>query len=113
MDTVLPSTSPSRARTAPIARVSATDVDGGTLIERVANAWRVHRVLETPTGHERSVIDLACLSGLSQAEEQIAVGLPDGADLDEPTGLHIATCPGCAAEQTPPRQVRSLRGLAR
>ena len=77
------------------------------------NAWRVHRALETLPEHERSVIDLAYFSGLSRTEEEIAVGLPTGADLDEPTGQHIATCPACAAEQDSLRQVRSLRGLAR
>jgi hypothetical protein len=70
-------------------------------------------VLETLTEHERSVIDLAYFSGLSQTEAEIAVGLTTGADLDEPTGQHIATCPACAAEQASLRQVRSLRGLAR
>lgn len=77
------------------------------------NTWRVHRMLETLTEHERSVIDLAYFSGLSQTEEEVAVGLPTGADLDEPTGRHIATCPACAAEQASLPQVRSLRGLAR
>ena len=32
------------------------------------NAWRVHRALETLPGSERSVIDLAYFSGLSQSE---------------------------------------------
>ena len=34
--------------------------------------------------------------------------LPTGADLEEPTGLQIAKCPVCAAEQASLRQVRSL-----
>jgi hypothetical protein len=38
----------------------------------------------------------------------VAVGLLNGADLGEPTGLQIATCPVCAAEQASLRQVRSL-----
>jgi hypothetical protein len=48
-----------------------------------------------------------------EVQEEIAVGLLTGADLDEPTGQHIATGPARAAEQAPLRQVRSLRGLAR
>jgi hypothetical protein len=48
-----------------------------------------------------------------EAPEEIAVGLLTGADLDEPTGQHIATSPACAAEQASLRHVRSLRGLAR
>jgi hypothetical protein len=76
------------------------------------NASRVHRVLETLTERERSVIDLTYFSGRSQTEEEIAVGLPTGSDLDEPTGQHIATCLACGAEQASLRHVRSLQGLA-
>jgi hypothetical protein len=43
-----------------------------------------------------------------EVQEEIAVGLLTRADLEEPTGLQIATCPVCAAEQASLRQVRSL-----
>jgi hypothetical protein len=48
-----------------------------------------------------------------EVQEEIAVGLLTGADLDEPTGQYSATCPASAAEQASLRQVLSLRGLAR
>ena len=76
-------------------------------------AWRVHRALETLPVHERSVIDLAYFSGLSQTEEAIAVGLLTGADLDEPAGQQLATCSAGAAEQASLEKVRSLGGPAR
>jgi hypothetical protein len=41
------------------------------------------------------------------------VGLPTDADLDEPTGQHIATCRAYAAEQDSLRRVRLHRGLAK
>jgi hypothetical protein len=43
-----------------------------------------------------------------EVQEEIAVGLLTRADLEEPTGLQIATCPVCAAEQASLRQVCSL-----
>lgn len=117
MVTVLPLTLPSRALTAAIAHVSAIDVDDGTLIERVAAHERV-AFEELYRRFARTVLGLALRRigdrGRSEdTEEEIAVGLPTGADLDEPTGQHIATCPACAAEQASLPQVRSLRGLAR
>jgi hypothetical protein len=48
-----------------------------------------------------------------EVREEMAVGLLTGADVGESTGLPIATCPACAAEQASLRPVRSLRGLAR
>jgi RNA polymerase sigma-70 factor (ECF subfamily) len=42
------------------------------------NAWRVHRALETLPEHERSVIDLAYFSGLSQSEVADFLQLPLG-----------------------------------
>jgi anti-sigma factor RsiW len=48
-----------------------------------------------------------------EVQEEIAVGLLTGADRDEPTDQHIATCPACAAEEASLRQVRSLRGSPR
>jgi RNA polymerase sigma-70 factor (ECF subfamily) len=42
------------------------------------NAWRVHRALETLPEHERSVIDLAYFSGLSQSEVAGFLQLPLG-----------------------------------
>jgi len=42
------------------------------------NAWRVHRALESLPGPERSVIDLAYFSGLSQAEVAEFLQIPLG-----------------------------------
>ena len=42
------------------------------------NAWRVHRALESLPGPERSVIDLAYFSGLSQAEVAAFLQIPLG-----------------------------------
>jgi RNA polymerase sigma-70 factor (ECF subfamily) len=42
------------------------------------NAWRVHRALETLPEHERSVIDLAYFSGLSQSEVADFLQIPLG-----------------------------------
>ena len=42
------------------------------------NAWRVHRALETLPEHERTVIDLAYFSGLSQSEIAGFLQLPLG-----------------------------------
>jgi RNA polymerase sigma-70 factor, ECF subfamily len=42
------------------------------------NAWRVHRALETLPEHERSVIDLAYFSGLSQSEVATFLQIPLG-----------------------------------
>ncbi len=42
------------------------------------NAWRVHRALETLPEHERTVIDLAYFSGLSQSEVAGFLGIPLG-----------------------------------
>ncbi len=42
------------------------------------NAWRVHRALETLPEHERTVIDLAYFSGLSQSEIAGFLGIPLG-----------------------------------
>jgi RNA polymerase sigma-70 factor (ECF subfamily) len=41
-------------------------------------SWRVHRALETLPDHERSLIELAYWSGLSQSEIADYVGLPLG-----------------------------------
>jgi RNA polymerase sigma-70 factor (ECF subfamily) len=42
------------------------------------NAWRVHRALETLPEHERTVIDLAYFSGLSQSEVAGFLQIPLG-----------------------------------
>jgi RNA polymerase sigma-70 factor, ECF subfamily len=42
------------------------------------SAWRVHRALETLPDHERSVIDLAYFSGLSQSEVASFLQIPLG-----------------------------------
>jgi hypothetical protein len=48
-----------------------------------------------------------------EVQEEIAVGLLTGTDLDEPTRENIATCRAQAAEQASLRQDRSLGGLGR
>jgi hypothetical protein len=48
-----------------------------------------------------------------EVQDEIAVGLLTGADLDQPKGQNMATCSAGAAQQASRRQVRSLRGLAR
>ena len=41
-------------------------------------SWRVHRALETLPEHERTLVELAYWSGLSQSEIAEYVGLPLG-----------------------------------
>jgi RNA polymerase sigma-70 factor (ECF subfamily) len=47
-------------------------------VEASWNAWRAHRALETLPEHERSVIDLAYFSGLSQSEVADFLQIPLG-----------------------------------
>ena len=41
-------------------------------------SWRVHRALETLPGNERSLVELAYWSGMSQSEIAEYLGLPLG-----------------------------------
>jgi len=47
-----------------------------------------------------------------EVQEEIATAMLTGADLDEGTSTHIATCPECAAEQASLRQVLVVMGTA-
>jgi len=58
--------------------VVSTDLTPDEEAEASWNAWRVHRALETLPDTERSVIDLAYFSGLSQSEIAGFLGLPLG-----------------------------------
>jgi hypothetical protein len=71
-------------------------------------AATTHACSSPPVGGERPG-SVSC----REVPAEIAAALLTGADLDEPAGQRIATCPGRAAEQASLRHVRSLRGLAR
>ncbi len=58
--------------------VVSTDLTPDEQAEASWNAWRVHRALETLPESERSVIDLAYFSGLSQSEIASYLDVPLG-----------------------------------
>jgi RNA polymerase sigma-70 factor (ECF subfamily) len=56
----------------------ATDPGPADVAESEWVSWRVHRALETLPEHERTLVELAYWSGLSQSEIAEYVGLPLG-----------------------------------
>jgi RNA polymerase sigma-70 factor (ECF subfamily) len=71
----------SRARTDPVAEPyeePAADAEPGEQAEAGWVAWRVHRALEELPEHERTLIELAYWSGLSQTEIAEFVDIPLG-----------------------------------
>jgi RNA polymerase sigma-70 factor (ECF subfamily) len=58
--------------------LAATDPGPDTAAEQAWVAWRVHRALETLPAPERSVVELAYWSGLSQSEIAEYLGVPLG-----------------------------------
>jgi RNA polymerase sigma-70 factor, ECF subfamily len=70
-----------RARTEPVAEapeVAAADAGPDERAESGWVAWRVHRALEELPQHERTVIELAYWSGLSQSEVAAFLDVPLG-----------------------------------
>jgi RNA polymerase sigma-70 factor (ECF subfamily) len=70
-----------RARSEPPAEVPetpSTDAGPADRAETAWTAWRVHRALEELSPNERSVIELAYWSGLSQSEIAEFLGIPLG-----------------------------------
>jgi RNA polymerase sigma-70 factor (ECF subfamily) len=71
----------SRARTDPVAEPyeePAVDAEPGEKAEAGWVAWRVHRALEELPEHERTLIELAYWSGMSQTEIAEFVHIPLG-----------------------------------
>ena len=71
----------SRARTEPPADAPdepSSDSGPAELAEAGWTAWRIHRALEELSENERSVIELAYWSGLSQSEIADYLGIPLG-----------------------------------
>jgi RNA polymerase sigma-70 factor (ECF subfamily) len=70
-----------RSRTEPVVEVPDAAADEAGPAERAEAgwvAWRVHRALEELPGHERTVIELAYWSGLSQSEVAQFLDIPLG-----------------------------------
>ena len=70
-----------RSRTEPVVEVPDTAADEAGPAERAEAgwvAWRVHRALEELHDHERTVIELAYWSGLSQSEVAQFLDIPLG-----------------------------------
>jgi RNA polymerase sigma-70 factor, ECF subfamily len=70
-----------RARTEPPAEVpeeASSEAGPPERVEATWTAWRVHRALEELTTNERTVIELAYWSGLSQSEIAEYLGIPLG-----------------------------------